>query len=276
MVRSGRLTILCGAGTINWAIPLAVCTILMLPAPARAQFLCSDPGLMRFEPVSKIVRSRTGFTQGLEFRDGQLYESTGSVGGTTQLNTISLDGKVTTLFDRGPRVFGEGLTILNDEIVQITWQDHAVFVYDMTGKPRRQMRNPRDGWGLSNDGTSLLFTDGGTQLYYADPKSFKIARSVTLRAGRNEVAQVNELERVDGKMYGNIFTTRSIVRFDPQSGCIDAVADLGILWEVMTPDERASTNSNENVLNGIAHDAKSGLFYITGKRWRVIFSGRFH
>ena len=86
---------------------------------------------------------------------------------------------------------------------------------------------------------------------------------------------MNELERVDGKLYGNIFTTRSIVRFDPQSGCIDAVADLSVLWEVMTPDERASTNSAENVLNGIAYDAKTGLFYLTGKRWRAIFVGRF-
>ena len=104
---------------------------------------------MRFEVASKIVRSRIGFTQGLEFRDGKLYESTGNVGDTTQLNIIALDGKVTTLADQGRRVFGEGLTILNDEIVQITWQEREVFVYDLSGKLKRNMHNPRDGWGLS-------------------------------------------------------------------------------------------------------------------------------
>ena len=253
------------------------CVAMLLfwtPAAALAQ-ACVDPGLMRFEPTSKIVRSRTGFTQGLEFHGGRLYESTGSVGGSTQLNVITLDGKVTTLADQGRRVFGEGLTIINDEIVQLTWQERQVFVYDLNGKLKRQMRNPRDGWGLSNDGTSLVFTDGGPLLHYADPATFKIGKSVRIRAGANEVAAVNELERVDGKLYGNIFTARSIVRFDPETGCIDAVADLGVLWEVMTPDERASTNSEENVLNGIAYDAKTGLFYVTGKRWRVIFVGRF-
>ena len=248
--------------------------LLSAPAPAIAQ-VCGEPGLLQFEVSSKIVRSRVGFTQGLEFRDGRLYESTGNFDGTTQLNIIALDGKVTTLADRGRNVFGEGLTILNDEIVQITWQDRQVFVYDMNGKLKRQMRNPRDGWGLSNDGTNLLFTDGGTSLYYADPTTFKIGKSVRIRAGTSEVAGVNELERVDGKLYGNVFTTRTIVRFDPESGCIDAVADLGMLWEVMTPDERASTNSDNNVLNGIAYDAKTGLFYLTGKRWLAIFVGRF-
>jgi glutamine cyclotransferase len=242
--------------------------------PAFAQ-VCANPALMTFDVSSKIVRSRTGFTQGLEFRDGVLYESTGNIGGTTQLNAIALDGKVTNLADQGRRVFGEGLTIFDDEIVQLTWQERQVFVYDLAGKIKRQMHNPRDGWGLSHDGINLLFTDGGPSLYFADPKTFKIGKSVPIRIGKEPLAGVNELERVDGKLYGNIFTTRSIVRFDPESGCVDAVADLSLLWQVMTPDERASTNSPENVLNGIAYDAKTGLFYLTGKRWRAIFVGRF-
>ena len=250
--------------------------MLLLAAPAQAfAQVCGDPALMQFDVTSKIVRSRVGFTQGLEFRDGVLYESTGNIGGTTQLNTITLDGKVTTLADQGRKVFGEGLTILNDEVVQLTWQERQVFVYDLAGKLKRQMRNPRDGWGLSHDGTNLLFTDGGPSLYYADPKTFKIGKSVTIRAGKDAVAGVNELERVDGKLYGNIFTTRSIVRFDPQTGCIDAVADLSVLWEVMTPDERASTNSAENVLNGIAYDAQDRPVLSHRQALEAIFVGRF-
>src|SRR5262245_16433694 len=92
---------------------------LAVPSPASAQPVRSDPGLMRFEVTSKIVRSRVGFTQGFEMRDGVLYESTGNIGGTTQLNTITLDGKVTTLADKGRGVFGEGLTILDDEVFQL-------------------------------------------------------------------------------------------------------------------------------------------------------------
>jgi glutamine cyclotransferase len=237
---------------------------------------CTDPVGMQFQVTSKIARSRIGFTQGLEFRGGRLYESTGNVGETTKLNVITLDGQVTTLADQGRRVFGEGLTILNDEIVQLTWQEREVFVYDLEGKLKRRMKNRRDGWGLSNDGTNLLFTDGGPGLYYADPKSFTIGKTVKVRASRApEVAGVNELEMVDGKLYGNIFTTRNIVRLDPASGCIDAIADLAVLWEVMTPEERASTKDSNNVLNGIAHDAATGLFYLTGKRWKAIFVGRF-
>ena len=259
---------------VLWTALLPASLFLGVPTQAFAQ-VCADPSLMQFDVSSKIVRSRVGFTQGLEFRDGVLYESTGNIGGTTQLNTITLGGKVTTLADQGRKVFGEGLTILNDEVFQLTWQERQVFVYDTAGKLKRQMRNPRDGWGLSHYGTNLMFTDGGPSLYYADPKTFKIGKSVTIRAGKDAVAGVNELERVDGKLYGNIFTTRSIVRFDAQTGCIEAIADLGVLWEVMTPDERASTNSAENVLNGIAYDAKTGLFYLTGKRWRAIVVGRF-
>ena len=216
--------------------------VLGVPSQSRAQFLCGEPTTLTFDVTSKIVRSRTGFTQGLEFRDGLLYESTGNVGGTTQLNTITLDGKVTNLADQGRRVFGEGLTILNDEVVQLTWQEREVFVYDLAGKIKRRMRNPRDGWGLSNDGTNLLFTDGGASLYYADPKNFKLGKEVKIRLGKSDVTGANELEMVDGKLYANIFTTRTIIRFDPVNGCIDAVADLGILWEVMTPQERASTD----------------------------------
>ena len=121
---------------------------------------CSEPTRMRFDVTGKITRSEIGFTQGFEVRDGMLYESTGRIGGTTKLNTISFAGQVTRLNDIGLSVFGEGLTILKDEIFQLTWQDHKVFVYDLTGKRKREMTNPRDGWGLTNNGTDLIFSDG--------------------------------------------------------------------------------------------------------------------
>lgn len=260
-----------GAGLMLWGGPSAL----------NAQ-TCREPAPLRFETASKIERSELGFTQGLEVHDGQLYESTGRVAGTTRINVISFSGRapgqVRTLTDLGTTVFGEGLTILNDEIYQLTWQDHQVFVYDLAAKRKRTMRNPREGWGLTNDGTSLIFSDGGPSFYYADPQTFAVRRSVKIRSSRpGDIVGLNELELVRGRLYGNIFTTWSIVRIDPASGCIDAVADMRGLRDQMSTEERAQIDADNGnyVLNGIAHDSKSGLFYVTGKRWKSIFSGRF-
>jgi glutamine cyclotransferase len=244
----------------------------------NAQTTCREPTPLRFEIASKVERSELGFTQGLEVRDGQLYESTGRIAGTTRINVISFDGQVRTLTDLGTSVFGEGLTILNDQIYQLTWQDHQVFVYDLAAKRQRAMRNPREGWGLTNDGTSLIFSDGGPSFYYVDPQTFAVRRTVKIRSTRpGDIVGLNELELVRGRLYGNIFTTWSIVRIDPASGCIDGVADMRGLRDRMSADEKAliDTDSGNYVLNGIAHDNATGTFYVTGKRWKSIFSGRF-
>jgi len=183
---------------------------------------------------------------------------------------------VKRLTDLGNTVFGEGLTILNDEVFQLTWQEHKVFVYDLDGKLKREMHNPRERWGLSNDGTDLIFSDGGPSFYYADARAFAIRKSVRIRTNRpGDVEGLNELELVGGKLFGNIFTTRALVRLDPESGCIDGIADLSVLWQAMSPDERAGIDTPESVLNGIAYDSKTGLFYLTGKLWKTIFAGRF-
>ncbi|HLQ91219.1 MAG TPA: glutaminyl-peptide cyclotransferase [Xanthobacteraceae bacterium] len=261
------------SSVVHAAVIAALVTMIAAGQSNALAQSCAQPTPMRFEIVNKIVRSQLGFTQGLEFRDGQMYESTGLVNGTTQLNTISPTGQVKTLVDRGTTVFGEGLTILNDEVFQLTWQNHDVFVYDLDGKFKRRMRNPRDGWGLTNDGTRLIFSDGGESIYYADPRSFGITRIVRIKSNQpGPVLGLNELEWVKGKIYGNIFTTRFIVRLDPSSGCIEGTAELSGLWNAMTADERASTDGNENVLNGIAYEPKSDLFYLTGKRWKTIFA----
>jgi len=260
------------------AVWQSTCLALLVqcsPADPSTQ-ACREPATLRFDIVDKITRSEIGFTQGLEVRDDRLYESTGRIGGTTKLNLISFDGKVTRLADLGIAVFGEGLTILKDEVFQLTWQEHQVFVYDLAGNLKREMRNPRDGWGLTNDGTNLIFSDGGPSFYYVDPLTFTIRKSVLIRTNRpGNIEGLNELELVGGKLFGNIFTTRAIVRIDPASGCIDGVADLSVLWKAMSPEERAALDTSESVLNGIAYDAKTGLFYLTGKLWKTIFTGRF-
>ena len=255
--------------------PLAFLLALAFAATAQAAD-CARPKELRFEVTGKIVRSEVGFTQGLEWREGKLYESTGAVGGHSGLNTIAPDGAVTKLRDDGTHYFGEGLTIINDEIYQLTWQEHDVFVYDLAGKPKRTLKNPREGWGLTNDGASLIFSDGGPSFYFADPKTFAITREVKIKADRpGDVFGLNELELADGKLYGNLFQTQTIVRIDPASGCIEARANMGSLWRSFSDADKKQVMSEENVLNGIAHDKASGLFYVTGKRWRTIFVGKF-
>jgi glutamine cyclotransferase len=237
---------------------------------------CREPTTLRFNIVGKITRNEIGFTQGLEVHDDRLYESTGRVGGTTRLNVISFDGTVRRLADLGTAVFGEGLTILNGEVFQLTWQERKVFVYDLAGNLKREMANLRDGWGLTNNGTDLIFSDGGPSFYYADPRTFAIRKSVPIRSNRpGQVEGLNEIELVNGKLFGNIFRTRTIVRLDPASGCIDGLSDLGVLWQLMSPEEKAAIDMPETVLNGIAYDAKTRLFYVTGKLWKTIFIGRF-
>jgi glutamine cyclotransferase len=255
-----------------------VCVVRASPAwPAPATAACGEPIPLRFEIERKIARSELGFTQGLIYRDGKLYESTGRIDGPTRINIITLNGQVTTLVDLGTRVFGEGLTILNDEIIQLTWQDHVVYAYDLAGRLKRRMHNAREGWGLTDDGRELLFSDGGDAIHFADPATFAVRKSVKLRTNRpDRILGLNELEFVGGRLYGNIFTTRLIVRIDPSTGCLDAVGDLGLLWQAMSPQERAHVDANpQYVLNGIAYDSASERFYLTGKRWQSIFVGRF-
>ena len=257
----------------------ALCLLLFALLAARMAHAAECPVAvpLRFEVTGKIVRSEVGFTQGLEWRDGKLFESTGAVGGRSGLNTIAPDGTVTNLLNQGPKVFGEGLTILDDEIYQLTWTEHEVYVYDLAGKLTRTMRNPREGWGLTNDGRNLIFSDGTPSFFYADPQTFAITREVKIKSDKpGEVAGLNELELIDGKLYGNIFMSNTILRIDPASGCIEASADLGSLWRSMTEaDKKQVTGSEQNVLNGIAYDKASGVFYVTGKRWRTIFIGKF-
>jgi glutamine cyclotransferase len=245
-------------------------------ALAAGPAACPAPKAMRFVEAGNIERDIRGFTQGLEVRDGKLFESTGLIAGDTRLTTIEITGKVKVLNNLGHSFFGEGLTILKNQIYQLSWQEHQAFVYDLNGKLIRRMENPREGWGLTNDGTNLIATDGGDQLYVLNPANFQLLRSVPVRAGTSPVTALNELEMVNGKIYANIFTTWNIVRVDPMTGCVEAVADLHALWDRMNPNEQRYLSTDSNfVLNGIAYDASSKLFYITGKNWRMIFTGQF-
>ncbi len=185
---------------VSFARVLAAGFIAALTSGSAWAQTCAAPKTMNFEVQSQVRRDILGFTQGLEVRGDKLFESTGLIAGTTRLTTIDpKTGKVTVLANLGRRFFGEGLTILNNQIFQLSWQEHQAFVYDLSGKLVRSMRNPQEGWGLTNDGTNLIFTDGGDRLYYVNPADFKVLRSVPVKLGSAPLAALNELETVDGQ-----------------------------------------------------------------------------
>ena len=243
----------------------------VLAAPA-----CPAPKSMTFQFDHKIYRDVLGFTEGLEFHNHALYESTGALGGGTRLLRLAPDGHVRVLNDSKDKYFGEGLTFLGGSLFQLSWQDHVVFVYDENIKLLRTMRNPHDGWGLTNDGRYLIFGDGSDRLYFAEPGDFAIKGSITVRMGDKTVNNINELEYLGGKIYANIWQTRRIVRIDEKTGCIEASAQLDSLWDHMTAQERDYADSDSDfVLNGIAYDPDTRLFTLTGKEWPMAFVGRF-
>jgi glutamine cyclotransferase len=254
---------------VSLAVLLASCEIALGQT-------CPRPKVMNFQVQGEIQRDIRGFTQGLEVYGDKLFESTGAIAGDTRLTTIDPKGNVTVKADFGKAFFGEGLTILHDQIFQLSWQEHAVFVYDLNGMRLRRMTNPREGWGLTNDGTNLIFSDGSDRLFYVNPANFSVIRSVQVRAGNQPVDALNELENVDGKIYSNIFTTWKIIRIEPKTGCVEAAADLSDLRNRMSPEEQSYLDTDSNfVLNGIAYDKAKKLFYVTGKNWRTIFTGQF-
>ncbi len=256
---------------------LALFLSLLTSACAAAQPACPAPRAMRFEVTGEVRRSDLAFTEGLEFHGGALYESSGDVFGTSRVERIDpATGKATTLVDGGHAYFGEGLTIFGNRLYQMTWREHRVFVRDLKGKALRELRNPREGWGLTHDASRLIASDGSDQLFFLRPSDFATLGSVAVREGTQPVHQINELEYVDGAVYANVFETWRVLKIDPASGCVLAAADLSGLHARFSEADRAHVDGEINfVLNGIAHDPGTGLFTVTGKYWPILFTGRF-
>ncbi len=238
---------------------------------------CLPPKTQEFEVESTTERSSTGFTQGLEFHDGVLYESTGAYQDTTRLNKIDANGVVTTIKDFGSEFFGEGLTILNDKVYQLTWKDRKVFVHDLKASPptvSMQSYN-REGWGLTNDGERLISSDGSSQLAFHDPKNINNFTFLNIRDEHGPVSKLNELEFANGKIYANTHGGTEVLRIDPKTGCVDARIELQNLMNQMSPAQKQMILADRNfVLNGIAFDEKSDTFFMTGKKWPLIFKGK--
>jgi glutamine cyclotransferase len=219
----------------------------------------------------KVVRSyphdTQAFTEGLLYRDGFLYESTG-LNGKSSIRKVDLaSGKVLQSKDIPPQYFGEGLTVWGDTLVGLTWQTQTGFVFDLkTFELKSQFAYPGEGWGLAQNGKELVMSDGSATLRFLDPKTFLEVRRVKVTADGIAVNQLNELEVVDGEIFANIWHTNTIARIDQTTGKITGWIDFSKLY----PDAGKGPNA-ENVMNGIAYDADKKRLFVTGKLWPKIY-----
>jgi glutamine cyclotransferase len=205
------------------------------------------------------------FTQGLQYLDGFLYEGTGQ-NGESSIRKVKLDtGEVVQRRALSREHFGEGITVWKSELIQLTWQSGIAFVYDrQTFEPTRTFRYSGEGWGLTDDGHSLVMSDGTDALRFLDPVTFAERRRVRVTALGQPVRSLNELEYVKGEVFANVWTTDMVARIDPASGRITGWINLAGL---LTPVERSAAD----VLNGIAYDARGDRLFVTGKWWPKLF-----
>lgn len=221
------------------------------------------------EVVAQHPHDQNAFTQGLVWHDGQLYESTGLFG-RSDLRQTTLDGALVRQRPLAPDLFGEGLELVGDELLQLTWRNGMLLRYDLaTFEPTTTQRYEGEGWGLCFDGTALWQSDGSSTLTRRDPKTFERLGGLAVQQDGRRVTQLNELECVGGAIYANVWLTDDIVRIDGRTGAVTAVIDASGLRKAvgqLGPDA---------VLNGIAHDKATGNFLVTGKLWPALFEVRF-
>ncbi len=207
------------------------------------------------------------FTQGLVIHKGQLYESTGQNGtswiGLVDVSTGKLDKKV--ILDQ--RYFGEGIDILNNKVYQLTYQEHTGFVYNLKDfKKIKEWTYKSEGWGLTNDGTNIIMSDGTNQLHFLDTASLEIKKSVSVTDEQGPVKNLNELEFIDGYVYANVWQTNLIVKINPATGKVVGRLDLTQLY-----NDARNANPRMDVLNGIAWHPGTQSLLVTGKHWPHIY-----
>ena len=224
-----------------------------------------NPKEYTYEIINTFAHDSNAFTQGLIYENGFLYEGTG-LNGRSSLRKVEMEtGKVLQQFNLKDEFFGEGITIFNDKIIQLTYKSNVGFVYDKNSfKLLREFNYPTEGWGITHDGKNLIMSDGTPTLYFLNPETFELTSRVAVFYKGSLLNNLNELEYINGKIYANIWNTDSIVVIDPQTGHVTGVIDLGGLLS-------AQESETVEVLNGIAYDQKNKRLFVTGKLWPKLF-----
>ena len=222
-----------------------------------------------FKVVAAYPHDPKAFTEGLEYKDGFLYESTG-LNGESSIRKVDLaTGTVLKQMPLSTFYFGEGITFFGGHLFQLTYQSGVGFIYDSKSwSTQGNFHYPGEGWALTHDDKRLIMSDGTSALRFLDPATFRELGRVVVRDGARPLANVNELEYIDGEIWANVWQTERIVRIDPHSGQVNSWVDLtGLL-------KPADRKPDTDVLNGIAYDTGRKRIFVTGKRWPKLYEIR--
>ncbi|MFY8025287.1 MAG: glutaminyl-peptide cyclotransferase [Sediminibacterium sp.] len=226
------------------------------------------PENISFQVLNMFPHDTSSYTQGLIWHEGKLWEGTGWKTESKLMLTDLKTGKAIKSVKLPDTEFGEGITILNNKIYQLTWEDHKVYVYDLkTLKQEKVFDWPYEGWGITTDGKALLVSTGGSNLYWVDPATFKITKTLGVSDNNGYVSNLNELEWVNGFIYANQYLTDYILKIDPSSGSVVGRINLAGLLQ----QSNQLIVANTDVLNGIAFNPTTGHFLVTGKRWPALY-----
>jgi glutaminyl-peptide cyclotransferase len=249
---------------------VAALSLACAPAPAGSLAAQRKPApVQSYKVIASFPHDTTSFTQGLVFAaDGQLYESTGLQGESTLRRVDISTGQTLQRIDVPKEYFAEGLAMIGDELLQLTWQHRLGFVYDRTTfKQKRTFAYKTEGWGIAYDGASnLVMSDGSSTLTFLDPKTQAVTKTLRVQDAGKPILNLNELEWIEGEIWANVWMTDRIARISPNTGEVNAWIDLASLWPVAQRPMPA-----EQVLNGIAYDKATRRIYITGKKWPRLY-----
>lgn len=222
-----------------------------------------------YEIVNTWPHDRDAYTQGLVFHEGKLLESTGQEGRSSLRLVETQTGKVLKKADVPRPYFAEGITLFKGRVYQLTWQHQLGFIYDADSFEKLGEFSYRgEGWGLTNDGNSLIMSDGTNRIRFLDPDNFQVSRTISVLEGVTPVDRLNELEYVQGEIYANIWHKDRVARIEPQTGRLIGWIDLAGLRAL------SDAKDNESVLNGLAYDETNDRLYVTGKLWPKLFEIR--
>ncbi len=234
------------------------------------------PEIYTYEIINEYPHDAKAYTQGLEFYQDTLYESTGKNGRSSLRKVDYSTGKVLEKIDLDKTVFGEGLTIFNGKIYQLTWQNGLGYIYDLNNFKKLgdfQYGESKEGWGLAHDAEKIIKSDGTEKIWFLNPQTLLEEGYIETVTNKSIFNKTNELEYLDGKLYANVYQKPSIMIIDASSGAIEGVINLSGLDAKVS--KTSTWSDTDNVLNGIAYNQARKTFFITGKDWDTLFEVRF-